>query len=158
VECAASTQWLTRAGSGRKTRRTLPLLGMTAKRVEACLGRPARTKRTTRGGVADVWSYPTLSLRFSRGRVSGFTLGHAGLRSAPDRAGVGASLGAFRRALGSVARAGRQYRAVVGVGTKDAADVRLTVSGSGKVTKVTVTMLRRSALDTAGKTLLRRAG
>jgi streptogramin lyase len=158
VECTASTQWLARTGAGRNVRRTLPLLGMTAKSVEACLGRPAGTKRTTRGGVADVWSYPTLSLRFSRGRVSGFTLGHAGLRSTPDRAGVGASLGAFRRALGSVARAGRQYRAVVGVGTKDAADVRLTVSRSGKVTKVTVTMLRRSALDTAGKTLLRRAG
>ena len=81
-----------------------------------------------------------------------------GLRSTPDRAGVGASLTAFRRALGSVARAGRGYRAVVGVGTKDAADVRLTVSRSGKVTKVTVTLLRRSALDAAGKTLLRRAG
>jgi streptogramin lyase len=156
--CAASTQWLARTGSGRNVRRTLPLLGMTAKSVEACLGRPAGIKRTTRGGVADIWSYPTLALRFSRGRVSGFTLGHAGLRSTPDRAGVGASLAAFRRALGSVARAGRQYRAVVGVGAKDAADVRLTVSGSGKVTKVTVTMLRRSALDTAGRTLLRRAG
>ena len=148
------TRWLTRTGSGRGARRAFPLLGLTAGKVTACLGKPARTARTPK---VETWVYRTVDLRFSRGVVTSFTLRHAGLRSDPDRAAVGASLATFRTAFGTLARDHRGYRAVVALGPKDAADARLAVGPSGKVSRVTVTMVRRSALDRAGRTLLRRA-
>jgi streptogramin lyase len=149
------TSWLTRKGSGRGARRSLPLLGLAAAKAKACLGGPARTARTPK---VESWIYPTLELRFTRGLVASFTLRRAGLGSAPDRAAVGARLASFRKALGAVERSGRGYRAVVAVGAKNAADVRLAVGRSGKVSQVTVTSVPRSRLDSAGRTLLRRAG
>jgi streptogramin lyase len=147
--------WLSRKGSGHGARRTLPLLGMTAAKAQQCLGRPARTSRTAK---VETWVYPAVELRFSKGAVSAFTLRRAGLGSAPDRAAVGASVGSFRKALGSLARDKRGYRGLVAVSAKDVADVRIAVGPSGKVSRVTVTRVRRSALDRAGRTLLRRIG
>jgi hypothetical protein len=42
----------------------------------------------------------------------------------------------------------------VGVGPDRFADIRLAVSGSGRVTRVTVSLKSRSALDAAGRRLL----
>jgi streptogramin lyase len=148
------TRWLSRRGAGARARLTLPLLGLTAGKVTACLGKPTRTTRTPK---VETWVYPSVDLRFSRGVVASFTLRRAGLRSDPDRAAVGASLATFRTALGALGRDGRGYRAVVALGAKDVADVRLAVASSGKVARVTVTTVRRGALDRAGRTLLRRA-
>ena len=86
--------------------------------------------------------------------MTAFTLRGRGLRSAPDRAAVGASLASFRRALGTLARSGRSgYRAAVAVGIDRAADVRLTVN-RGRVTRISVTLVSRSALGAAGRRLL----
>jgi streptogramin lyase len=149
------TRWLTRKGSGRGARRTLPLLGLTAAKAQSCLGRPARSSRTAK---VETWVYPTVDLRFTKGRVDAFTLRRAGLRSDPDRAAIGASVASFRKALGSLARDRRGYRGLVAVGAKNVADVRIAVGPSGKVSRVTVTLVRRAALDRAGRSLLRRLG
>ena len=150
--CAA-TSWLVRRGSGRRLRRTLPLLGMSAAAVQRCFGKPVRTARSPK---VETWTYAKLSVRFSRGKVDAFTLLRAALPSAPDRAGIGASVASFRTALGTLVRAGRGYRGVVAVGAKDAADVRLTVR-RGRVTRVAVTTKKQAALDRAGLRLLGRA-
>jgi hypothetical protein len=151
----ATTRWLTRKGSGRSVRRTLPLLGLAAADAQRCLGTPA--KRASRGAT-ERWTYrgaAALELRMRNGRVEAFTLRGPGLRSAPDRAAVGASLQSFRKALGTVARDGRRgYRAAIAVGTDRVADVRLAASASGEVTRIDVTLKRRSALDPAGRRLL----
>jgi hypothetical protein len=150
----ATTRWLTRRGSGRNARRTLPLLDLAAADVQRCLGTPAKR---TRRGATERWTYRgavTLELRLTDGRVTAFTL-RRGLRSSPDRAAAGSSLQSFRKALGTVARDGRRgYRAAIAVGADRVADVRLAVSSSGKVTRVSVTLKRRSALDAAGRRLL----
>jgi streptogramin lyase len=150
----ATTRWLTRSGSGRKARRTLPLLGLTAADARRCLGAPAARKRS---GATERWTYRgarALELRLTRGRVTAFTLKGKGLRSAPDRAQVGSSLQSFRRALGTLARDGKRgYRAAVAVGSDGAADVRLTVR-SGRVTRLTATLMKRGALDASGRRLL----
>jgi streptogramin lyase len=147
-------RWLTRKGSGRKARRTLPLLGMKAAEVRRCLGRPAEQKRTD---GAETWTYRGLQLEISRGRVIAFTLLRAGMRSNPDGAEVGARVDSFRKALGALVRTrGGGYRGVVAVGRRDAADVRVTVR-RGRVTRVTVALTAQSRLDRAGRALLRRA-
>jgi len=87
-----------------------------------------------------------------------FTLRRAGLGSAPDRAAIGASIGSFRTALGTLVRDGRGYRGLVAVNAKDVADVRIAAGPSGKVSRVTVTLVRRATLDRAGRALLRRIG
>jgi len=142
-----------RRGSGRRLRRTLPLLGMSAAAVQRCFGKPVRTARSPK---VETWTYAKLSVRFSRGKVDAFTLLRAALPSAPDRAGIGASVASFRTALGALVRAGRGYRGVVAVGAKDAADVRLTVR-RGRVTRVAVTTKKQATLDRAGLRLLGRA-
>jgi len=149
------TRWLTRKGSGRGAHRSLPLLGLTAAKVQRCLGKPARTARAAK---VETWVYPAVELRFSKGTVGAFTLRRAGLGSHPDRAAIGASVGSFRKALGTLARDGRGYRGLVAVNAKNVADVRIAVGPSGKVSRVTVTLVRRAALDRAGRTLLRRIG
>jgi streptogramin lyase len=151
----AITRWLTRKGSGQGARRTLPLIGLTAAKAQRCLGKPARSARTAK---VESWVYPTVELRFSKGAVTAFTLRRAGLGSDPDRAGIGAAIGSFRKALGTLARDGRGYRGLVGVNARSVADVRIAVGPSGKVSRVTVTLVRRTALDRAGRTLLRRIG
>jgi hypothetical protein len=151
----ATARWLTRKGSGRSVRRTLPLLGVAAADAQRCLGTPV--KRASRGAT-ERWTYrgaAALELRLRNGRVEAFTLRGPGMRSAPDRAAVGASLQSFRKALGTVARDGRRgYRAAIAVGTDRVADVRLAASAAGKVTRIDVTLKRRSALDPAGRRLL----
>jgi hypothetical protein len=122
---------------------------MKAAEVERCLGGPSSrssTRWTYRGKVG-------LDVRFAGGKVSGFTLLRAGLESTPDRAAVGASLGTFRRALGTLLRSGRGYRGAVAVGKSSAADVRLTVKG-GRVTRIDVKLVSRRALGSAGARLL----
>jgi streptogramin lyase len=150
----ATTRWLTRRGSGRNARRTLPLLDLAAADAQRCLGTPAKR---TRRGATERWTYRgavALELRLTDGRVTAFTL-HRGLRSSPDRAVVGSSLQSFRKALGTVARDGRRgYRAAIAVGADRVADVRLAVSSSGKITRISATLKRRSALDAAGRRLL----
>ena len=102
-------------------------------------------------GCGDV----ALELQLTNGRVSAFTLRGRGLRSAPDRAAVGASLASFRTALGTLARDGKHgYRAVVAVGADRVGDVRLAVSASGRVTRISATLKGRTALDAAGRRLL----
>jgi streptogramin lyase len=145
-------RWLTRTGSGRKVRRALPLLGLSAADARRCLGRPAGRTRTD---GAETWTYRGLKIEISRGKVIAFTLLRAGLGSSPDRAQVGARVDSFRRALGALARTpGGGYRGVVSVGTRDAADVRLTVK-RGRVARVTVALTSRGKLDRAGLRLLR---
>jgi hypothetical protein len=145
-------RWLTRTGSGRKARRALPLLGLSAADARRCLGRPAARTRTD---GAETWTYRGLKLEISRGKIIAFTLLRAGLGSSPDRAQVGARVDSFRRALGALARTrGGGYRGVVSVGTRDAADVRLTVK-RGRVARVTVALTSRGKLDRAGLRLLR---
>jgi hypothetical protein len=150
----ATARWLTRRGSGRRARRTLPLLDLAAADAKRCLGTPAKRARN---GAVERWTYRgavAFELRLRNGRVTAFTL-RRGLRSAPDRAAVGTSLGSFRKALGTVARDGRRgYRAAIAVGTDRVADVRLAVSSSGHVTRITATLKQRSALDRAGRRLL----
>jgi streptogramin lyase len=147
-------RWLTRKGSGRKARRTLPLLGMRAAEARRCLGRPAEQKPTD---GAETWTYRGLRLEVSRGRVIAFTLLRAGMRSNPDDAQVGARVDSFRRALGGLVRTRRGgYRGVVAVGRRDAADVRIAVR-RGRVARVTVALTSRARLDRAGRILLRRA-
>jgi hypothetical protein len=151
----STARWLSRTGSGAKARRTLPLLGLAAGDAQRCLGTPAVRKRS---GATERWTYRgavALELTLTGGRVTAFTLKGPGLRSAPDRAAVGASLASFRRALGTLARSGKGgYRAAVAVGSDRAADIRLAVSGSGRVTRVTVTLKPRAGLDAAGRRLL----
>ncbi|HEX2102508.1 MAG TPA: hypothetical protein VHF51_02580 [Solirubrobacteraceae bacterium] len=149
----ATSRWLTRTGSGRRARRTLPLLGLSAADARRCLGRPAKIRRR---GRTERWTYTgSLELRLAREKVTAFTLLGRRLRSAPDRAAVGTSVASFRRALGSLARAGRGYRGVVALGPESFADVRLAVA-RGRVKKVAVTVKRTAALDATARRLLRR--
>ncbi|MEY2535135.1 MAG: virginiamycin lyase, partial [bacterium] len=144
------TSWMTRTGS----RRGLPLLGLSAADARRCLGRPGRS---TRSGSTERWTYPgTLEVRLSRGRVAGFTVLGRRLTSRPDGATVGQPVARFRTALGTLARDGRRaYRGLVAVGSAGYADVRVTVNGSGRVSRVTVSLKRRSALDRVARSLLR---
>ena len=133
----------------------MPLLDLSAADAQRCLGTPAARKRS---GATERWTYRgavALELQLTNGRVSAFTLRGPGLRSAPDRAAVGSSLATFRTALGKLARDGKRgYRAAVAVGTDRVADVRLAVSTSGRVTRLSVTLKPRTALDAAGRRLL----
>jgi streptogramin lyase len=144
----ATSRWLSRTGTGRRARRTLPLLGLGDADVERCLGTPAKrssARWTYRGRVP-------LEVRFVRGRVTGFTLRGPGMASAPDRAAVGSSLRSFRRALGTLARdGGRGYRAVLRVGADHVADVRLATDAARDVSRVSVSLRPRSGLDRAGR-------
>ena len=126
-----------------------------AARAERCLGTPARSSRTAK---VETWIYPAVELRFTKGTVGAFTLRRAGLGSDPDRAAIGAKVASFRKALGTLGRDGRGYRGLVAVSAKSVADVRIAVGASGKVSRVTVTLMRRAALDRAGRSLLRRLG
>jgi hypothetical protein len=155
VTCSP-TRWLTRTRSGAATRRALPLLGRDAAGVRRCLGRPARRLRSGRG---ERWTYPgVVELRLTGGRVTAFTLLGARMRSAPDRAGVGAGVAAFRRALGTLARDARgDLRALVGLGRARYGDVRLVRGRTGRVTRVTVTLRTPAALDRTAARLLRSA-
>jgi streptogramin lyase len=151
----STARWLNRSGTGAKAHRTVPLLGLSAADAQRCLGRPAARKRS---GASERWTYRgavALELTLTGGRVTAFTLDGPGLRSAPDRAAVGASLASFRRALGTLARSGKRgYRGAVAVGADRFADVRLAVSASGRVTRVSVTLKPRGALDATGRRLL----
>ena len=90
--------------------------------------------------------------------MSSFTLVGTGLRSTPDRAAVGAKVATFRRALGALLRDGRRgYRGVVAVGSKSFADVRVRMGRKSRVARVTVTLKPMSALERAGRRLLRNA-
>lgn len=144
--CAA-TSWLRRTGRGSAMRRTLPLLGLTAARVERCLGAPDRR--------AASWTYNgRIALKFRRGRVAGFDLLGPGMRSAPDGAAVGGSLAALRRALGRVAgdpSAAGAYRAVLRQ-SSGYADVRISVR-RGRVRSVRVRLVSRTALDRHGRSM-----
>jgi hypothetical protein len=132
--------------------RTLPLLGLAAADARRCLGRPAKT---TRRGRTERWTYTrSLELRLSGGKVTGFTLLGRALRSAPDRAAVGAPVATFRRALGTLVRAGSGYRGLVALGPDSFADVRLTAA-RGRVTQVSATVRRKAALDATARGLLR---
>ena len=148
------TRWLTRTGSGGATRRALPLLGLDAAAVRGCLGRSAKRARS---GRSERWTYPgALELRLTGGRVTEFTLLGARMRSAPDRAALGAGVTAFRRALGTLARDARgDLRGLVGLGPAGYGDVRLTQGRSGRVTRVTVALRTGRTLDATAKRLLR---
>jgi hypothetical protein len=136
-------------------RRTLPLLGLSAADAQTCLGRPARRMRT---GATERWTYPgTLEVRLSRGRVAGFTVLGRRLRGEPGGVAVGDSVARFRSALGTLARDGRSYRGLVAMGAAGYADVRLTVNGANRVTRVTVSLKTRGALDRVARSLLRSA-
>jgi streptogramin lyase len=151
--CTTSS-WLTRTGSGTRARRSLPLLGLSVADAQRCLGRPAKVKRS---GRTQRWTYTrSLELRLSGGKVTGFTLLGRKLRSAPDRAAVGASVSSFRRALGTLVRAGRGYRGLVALGGDSFADVRITLK-RGRVSKVTVTVKGGPALDATARRLARSA-
>jgi hypothetical protein len=90
--------------------------------------------------------------------VAAFTLLGARMRSAPDRAGVGAGVAAFRRALGTLARDPRgDLRGLVGLGRARYGDVRLVQGRTGRVTRVTVTLRTTAALDRTAARLLRSA-
>src|SRR3954451_22720183 len=148
----ATARWLVRTGSGAKVRRALPLLGLSARHAQRCGGRAGKR---TGSGASERWTYRGVELVFTNGRVSAFTLRGRGLASAPDRAAVGASVRSFRTALGTLARDGKRgYRAVVAVGADRVADVRLAVSSSGKVTRLSATLKPRTKLDAAGRRLL----
>jgi streptogramin lyase len=150
-----TARWLTRTGSGAKARRVLPLLDLSTADAQRCLGTPSARRRS---GATERWTYRgavALELQLTNGRVSAFTLRGRGLRSAPDRAAVGSSLHSFRKALGRLARDGKRgYRAAVAIGSDRVGDVRLTVSASGRVTRVSATLKARAALDAAGRRLL----
>jgi hypothetical protein len=99
-----------------------------------------------------------LDLRFERGRVTSFTILDAAMRSTPDRAGVGASLTAARRALGRLVRdASGGRRGLVALSRTKIAEVRLRVGRNGKVARVSVTTRSRNGLDRAARALLERA-
>ncbi len=146
--CAAP-RWLTRSAG----RTTLPLLGLSASQAKACLGAPGRR-------AGERWTWPgKLELRFTRGRVSAFVLQHASMSSTPDRAGVGAPVPAFRRALGPLVTDGAGgRRGLVKLGTSRYAEVRLRVGRNGRVSRVTVTQRTRAGLDRVSRSLLKRAG
>jgi hypothetical protein len=152
IATCSRTRWMARTAG----RRTLPLLGLKAADAQDCLGRPGRR---TRSGSTERWTYPgTLEVRLSRGRVAGFTLLGRRLRSEPDGATVGHSVGRFRTALGTLARDGRRsYRGLVAMGAAGYADVRLAVDRSSRVTRVTVSLKDRDALDRTARSLLRSA-
>jgi streptogramin lyase len=152
IATCSRTRWMARSAG----RRTLPLLGLKAADAQDCLGRPGRR---TRSGSTERWTYPgTLEVRLSRGRVVGFTLLGRRLRSEPDRATVGESVARFRTALGTLARDGRRsYRGLVAMGAAGYADVRLSVDRSNRVTRVTVSLKTRDALDRTARSLLRSA-
>jgi streptogramin lyase len=144
----ARPPWLARA----RSRRTVPLLGMTRSGVQRCFGAPARRSRH---GKDETWTYGrTLTLRLRGGRVVSFTVRDRTLRSRPDRAAVGGRVARFRRALGRLAADGRRgQRGLVRVGG-GYADVRLAVR-SGRVQRIAVTRVSRRALDRTGRALAR---
>jgi hypothetical protein len=137
-------------------RRRFGLLGLRARAVQRCLGRPLASTRkgsirrwTMRGGV---------TLRLRRGRITGFTLtGPAvGWRSAPDRAGIGSDRRHLELALGRLTRDGRALRAVLPLGAGRFADVRVTISRV-RATHIAVDTLARDKLDRRGRALARRS-
>ncbi|MEA2247039.1 MAG: virginiamycin lyase, partial [Solirubrobacteraceae bacterium] len=146
------TSWLKRTGSGTAARHAVPLLGLSAADAQACLGRPARR---TRSGGSERWTYSgAIEIRLTGGRVTAFTLLGRRLRSAPDGATVGASLARFRTALGVLVRDGRGYRGLVAMGAAGYADIRVTVGRSSRVSRVTVSLKQRSALDRTARLLV----
>ena len=107
------TRWLSRTGSGRGARRTLPLLGLTAAKAQRCLGKPARTARTAK---VETWTYPAVELRFSKGAVDAFTAApRRACGSDPDRAASARRSRASARRSARSRRDGRGYRGLVAV-------------------------------------------
>jgi streptogramin lyase len=152
VPACSRTRWMQRSGSGKGAARAIPLLGLTAKDAQKCLGRPSRR---TRSGRTERWTYAgVVELRVTSGRVTAFTLLGGRLRSAPDRAAVGAPVSRLRTALGALVRDGKGYRGLVAMGRAGYADIRVTVNRSSRVSRVTVSLKQRSALDRTARRLL----
>jgi streptogramin lyase len=149
------TRWMLRSGSGKSAARAIPLLGLRASDVQKCLGGPSRR---TRDGRTERWTYAgVVDVRLTAGRVTAFTLLNGRLRSAPDRAAVGAPVSRLRTALGALVRDGKGYRGLVSMGAAGYADIRVTVSRSSRVSRVTVTLKQRGALDRTARRLLGKA-
>jgi hypothetical protein len=146
----ATDVWLERTGRGRAARRTVPLLGLRAATVTACLGRPGRVRRSAGDRR---WSYPGVAFTLRSGRVTAFTLTTARVRSAPDGAAAGGRMATFRLALGRLVRDDRGWRAIVRAGSRYA-DIRLAVR-HGLVRRVSVTLRSARQLDRAGRALAR---
>jgi hypothetical protein len=143
---------MVRSGSGKSAARAIPLLGLSAGDVQKCLGRPSRR---TRAGRTERWTYSgVVDVRLTAGRVTAFTLLNGRLRSAPDGAAVGAPVSRLRTALGALVRDGKGYRGLVSMGAAGYADIRVTVSRSSRVSRVTVTLKQRGALDQTARRLL----
>jgi hypothetical protein len=60
----------------------------------------------------------------------------------------------LRTALGALVRDGKGYRGLVSMGAAGYADIRVTVSRSSRVSRVTVTLKQRGALDQTARRLL----
>ncbi|MEA2256909.1 MAG: virginiamycin lyase [Solirubrobacteraceae bacterium] len=145
--------WLTRTSKGR----SVFLLGAESKTVRTCLGK-ATSIRRARG--AETWRYGrALTLTLRKGRVESFTLLDRTWRSAPDKAGVGSTEAALRRALGTITRNGRALRTVLTIDRRTVADVRVTLSGARRAlaTRIEVRSTAVARLDASGRALLRRA-
>jgi hypothetical protein len=145
--------WLTRTSKGR----SVFLLGAESTTVRTCLGKATSIRRA---GGAETWRYGrALTLTLRKGRVESFTLLDRTWRSAPDKAGVGSTEAALRRALGTVTRNGRALRTVLTIDRRTVADVRVTLSGARRAlaTRIEVRSTAVARLDASGRALLRRA-
>jgi len=146
VDVCRGRIWLVRRGNSRQ----VSLLGATAKKVLACLGRPTSAQRR---GKVERWRYgKSIEVRFTGGKAFGITLRDKRFRSAPDGLRVGSKLTVARRALGLRAKAAT--RALLRRSDGRYADVRLAVR-AGKVRTITISLRNFSALDAAGRRLAR---
>jgi streptogramin lyase len=122
---ACRTSWLRR--SGRSFR--VPRLGLTAARAQACLGKPRSVRKLS--GRRERWSTASgVTLRLTRGKVTGIVLARRGLASTPDRLAVGSTLATLRKALGRgrLDRRGKRYRVTLRSGRRRIA-VTATLAG-----------------------------
>jgi streptogramin lyase len=118
-------------------------VGETVAAAEQCLGRPV-----SRGGARRRYARG-LVIEVRRGRVAAVVLTASGWTSARGELAVGAEARTVRAALPGA----RDGRAVVAIGAGRAADIRVWMR-RGRVTRIEIRDVARTALDRAGRALL----
>jgi hypothetical protein len=145
-QAACPRLWLTHTAG----RPRLPLLGVTPAAISKCLGSPSRRARSR------LEYGPGLLIEIRHGRAQSISLRDPSFRTDTGDFGVGSTLAALRRVLGTMTRDREGYRAVTLQGRGGAADVHVTVA-RGRVTGITAVLRRVSALDPTGRMLAERA-
>jgi hypothetical protein len=145
-DCSGA-QWITRLGRHAR----VGLIGMAGSRVVACLGRPTGAVRS---GSRQRWRYGKgLVLRLVKNRVTSLTVRSRKYAGAHG-IGYGTSLARVRRALGRTAydRRAAAWRAVIRVSSSRYASIQVR-SARSKVTRIDVTQVSASSLDSLGRRL-----